>query len=284
MQIPLRISVYERYVPAVMPDHPPGTPAYWFVFSTNRLLIKPASASSGTVHIPMARTIEELGIRPTRTQYLGTFEGHPCYSAEAPPEAADPEGLSFIGLRALYGSMDEDLFYLAGRAVQIVDWDRNHQFCGTCGSRTVSSETERSKLCPQCGNTCYPRISPAVITAILKDNQILLAHARHFQGNMYSIIAGFVEPGETLEDCVKREIQEEVGIKVKNIRYFGSQQWPFPNSLMIGFFADYESGEIKVDGEEIEVADWFDADNLPHIPSEISIARKMIDWYVREYS
>lgn len=284
MQIPLRISVYERYVPAVKPDHPPGTPAYWFIFSTNRLLIKPAASPSGTVRIPMALAAEELGIQPIRTQYLGTFEGHPCYSAEAAADAADPEDLSFIGLRALYGSMAEDLFYLAGRAIQIVAWDRTHQFCGICGSRTVSSETERSKLCPQCGATNYPRISPAVITAILKDKQILLAHARHFQGNMHSIIAGFVEPGETLEDCVKREILEEVGVKVKNIRYFGSQQWPFPNSLMIGFFADYESGEINVDGEEIEVAGWFDADKLPPIPSEISIARKMIDWYVREYT
>lgn len=123
-----------------------------------------------------------------------------------------------------------------------------------------------------------------MITAILKDGQVLLARARHFPGNMYGLIAGFVEPGETLEDCVKREIGEEVGLTVRNIRYFGSQQWPFPHSLMVGFLADYESGDIAVDGAEIVAADWFDADHLPEIPPPVSIARKILDWYVKEYA
>jgi NAD+ diphosphatase len=281
MQMPKRESIYKRYVPAIAPDHEREAPAYWFIFSSNKLLI---SQSSGKVSIPFAASAEEWDLRPLRTQYLGTYAGHPCYSAETASDAAAPEGMSFVGLRGIYGTIDEDLFHLAGRAVQIAAWDRDHQYCGSCGGRTVDSRTDRAKLCPQCGITSYPRISPAVITAILKDKQILLAHARHFQGGMYSIIAGFVEPGETLEDCVRRESMEEVGIRVKNIRYFGSQQWPFPNSLMIGFVADYDSGEITVDGEEIVEAGWFDADSLPVIPSEISIARKIIDWYVREYA
>ncbi len=139
-------------------------------------------------------------------------------------------------------------------------------------------------LCPSCGISYYPRLAPAVITAILKGNQVLLARARHFPETMFGLVSGYVEPGETLEDGVKREIREEVGVEVRNLRYFGSQQWPFPHSLMIGFLADYESGDITVDGEEIVEADWFDADHLPHIPPRVSIARKMLDWFKDEYS
>lgn len=281
MQMPKRESIYKRYVPAVAPGQNRETPAYWFIFRSNDLLVNEAS---GHISIPFAPSAEYWNIQPVRTQYLGTFEGHPCYSAEAAPDAAAPEGFTYAGLRSLYGVLEEDLFHLAGKAVQIAAWDREHQFCSRCGGPTVSSEKDRAKICPSCGFTTYPRISPAVITAILKDKRILLAHARHFKGNMFSLIAGFVEPGETLEDCVQREIMEEVGIKVKNIRYFGSQQWPFPNSLMIGYVADYESGEIAVDGEEIVEAGWYDADRLPELPSHVSIARKIIDWYIREYS
>lgn len=280
MQI-LRESIYKRYTPGIIPEpaHSDSL-AYWFVFSSGKLLV---TEDSGTIGIPCVCKAEQLSIQPVRTQYLGLFEGKPCYSAEAAPDAIAPEGMTFSGLRALYGALEEDLFHLAGRAAQIVAWDQTHQYCGSCGAQTVSAQHDRAKVCPQCGFTSYPRISPAVITAILKGNQLLLAHARHFQGNMFSLIAGFVEPGETLEDCVQREIMEEVGLKVTNIRYFGSQQWPFPNSLMIGFIADYESGEISVDGEEITEADWFDADRLPELPGGVSIARKIIDWYVREY-
>jgi NAD+ diphosphatase len=276
-----RESIYTHYAPAVIPGHDTGALTYWFIFSAGRLLIEQAE---GNVRIPQAVSVEELGITPIRSHYLGTWQEIPCYAVEAAPGLEDPAGRSFQGLRSLYGAMSEGLFHLAGRAVQIIAWADTHQYCGKCGGKTVSVEHEHAMKCPACGTSSYPRIAPAVITAILKGNQILLAHARHFQGNMYSLIAGFVEPGETLEDCVQREIREEVGLKVTNIRYFGSQQWPFPHSLMIGFIADYESGEIAVDGEEIVAAEWFDADHLPVIPSHVSIARKIIDWYVSEHS
>jgi NAD+ diphosphatase len=280
MQKP-RDSVYKRYIPSCTNRHEPGCCAYWFVFSANRLLV---STDGGTPGIPFAPSLLEWRIEPVRTQYLGTFEDHPCYSAELPPDAASPAGMQFSDIRGLYGAIDEDLFYLVGRAVQIMAWDQTHQFCGRCGAPMDRMTEEHAKVCPSCGLICYPRISPAVITAILRDGKILLAHAKHFKGNMFSLIAGFVEPGETLEDCVRREIMEEVGLKVSNIRYFGSQQWPFPNSLMIGFVADYESGEIRVDGAEIVEAGWFTADHLPVLPEEISIARKIINWYAEEYS
>lgn len=276
-----RESIYKRYIPAVAASQGFSGPVYWFIFSSGRLLV---DESSGRIDIPLAPSAEQLGVAPLRTLYLGTFEEIPCFAAEAPADAADPEGLAFRPLRPLYDVMEEDLFHLAGKAIQMIAWDGTHQFCGRCGTQTVLSQIERSRECPECGLVSYPRLAPAVITAILKDKQILLAHARHFQNNMYGLIAGFVEPGETLEDCVKREIMEEVGIKVNNIRYFSSQQWPFPHSLMVGFVADYESGEINVDGEEIAHAAWFDPDNLPNIPPKVSIARKIIDWYVENYS
>ena len=226
--------------------------------------------------------LQVVNISPVRTQYLGMLQGRPCYSAEISPDTNAPEGLTFVDLRSLYGALDEDLFLLAGKAFQIVSWDQTHQFCGRCSSPTEEQPGERAKICPKCGFISYPRICPAVITAILKDDKILLAHAVAFKGNMHSLIAGFLEPGETLEECVQREITEEVGIKVKNIKYFSSQPWPFPNSMMIGFTAEYESGEIAVDGVEISEAGWFGVDNLPELPSEVSIARKIINWYIEK--
>jgi NAD+ diphosphatase len=176
--------------------------------------------------------------------------------------------------------LDDEVFMLAGRAFQITNWDENHKYCGKCGALFDNKQDERAKICPKCGLVNYPRISPAIITAIVKENKILLAHGNHFKNKMYSVIAGFVEPGETFEDCVQREVMEEVGIRVKNIRYFGSQPWPFPNSLMVGFTAEYESGEIKVDEKEIGDAGWYSVDEFPETPGHGSIARKLIDWFI----
>jgi NAD+ diphosphatase len=275
-----RESIYKNYVPAVTADHEPEGCSYWFIFHLDTLLIK---IDNDKASIPFANCLEELNISAIRKQYLGTLNGYPCYSVEVSSGIAELEGMCFRGLRTLYGSLEEDVFLLAGKAVQTVTWDKTHQYCGRCGSETYTMQGERAKKCPKCGFTSYPVLSPAVITAIIKDNKILLAHNRSFKGNMYSLIAGFLEPGETLEECVKREVMEEVGLNIKNIQYFGSQPWPFPNSLMIGFTADYESGEISVDGEEISAAEWFDVNNLPELPSEISIARKIINWYIENF-
>lgn len=274
-----RESIYERYVPTAIPGADSHGPYQWFVFSGNRLLVR---EDGGTVVTPLAEDAAVFGLPVEEPLYLGTWEGVPSYTALAKADAEAPEGYAFTGLRALYGSLSDGLFHLAGRAYQIAEWNAAHRFCGRCGTPMDHSDTERSKKCLSCGLTSYPPVSPAVITAIFREGRILLAHAKHFQNNMHSLIAGFVEPGETLEDAVRREIREEVGLQVRNIRYFGSQQWPFPNSLMIGFMADYESGEITVDGEEIVFADWFEPDRLPVLPHEISIARKMIDWYVEQ--
>jgi len=274
-----RESIYKRYQPAVTCELENDDYGYWFVFCSNRLLIITDECS-----VPYVGSLAELDLSPVRTQYLGTLQGHPCYSAEVSPDTVAPEGMSFREMMSLYGVLDEDIFLLAGKAIQIMNWDQTHQYCGRCGHKTQTLQDERAKKCPVCGFMSYPRISPAVITAVLKDDKILLTHYAAFRGNMHTIIAGFVEPGETLEECVKREILEEVGIQVRNIKYFRSQPWPFPNSLMIGFTAEYESGEISVDEKEVSEAGWYDVNSLPELPPKMSIAREIIDWFIQSNS
>ena len=265
------------FVPAVRPPDVPKSRGYWFVFQDNRLLVR---VEENRASPPVCTELESLGVQPVRTQYLGTLDEYGCYCAELEAEVDPPEGMRFEQLRGLWGSLPEQLFWIAGRAFQIVDWDRNHQYCGRCGSRTRDREEERAKICPRCGLIAYPRISPAVIVAITRGREILLARAHRFPYAMYSVLAGFVEPGESLEQCVRREIAEEVGIAVKNLRYFGSQSWPFPNSLMVGFTAEHASGEISIDPVEIVDARWFTADDLPRIPDKLSISRALIDWFI----
>jgi NAD+ diphosphatase len=186
--------------------------------------------------------------------------------------------MKWSGLRALFGALDDTVFALAGRAFQIMDWDRSHQFCGRCGTPTRLKEGERSRQCPSCGQLHYPRIAPAIMALIRRGPEFLLARSPHFPPGMYSALAGFSEPGETLEQTLVREVREEVGIEVANIRYFASQPWPFPHSLMIAFHCDHAGGEITPDPAEIEAADWFAVDRLPQaLPSPISISRRLID-------
>ena len=273
-----RDSIYKRYDPAVSPNCASNVPAYWFIFRDKMLLINPKN----DLKILFTESLKEYSILPVREHYLGTLNDHDCFVVEVPSQTQAPECMSFHDLRQLYNVLDEDIYLLAGRAIQIINWDKNHQFCGKCGAPTKKWEYENAKKCPECGHTDFPRLSPAVITAIIKDGKLLMA--KHgYREKMYGLIAGFVEPGETLEEAVSRETQEEVGIKVKNIRYFSSQPWPYPHSLMIGFTAEYESGEIKADGREITEAGWFSPDEIPRIPSKLSIARDLIDWFTESY-
>ncbi|QEE16564.1 NAD(+) diphosphatase [Promethearchaeum syntrophicum] len=173
---------------------------------------------------------------------------------------------------------------IAGIAYHVYTWISNHIYCGRCGKRFIYSLAEFALKCPSCNNTEYPHISPAVIIAIIKDNKILLAHNKQFPTNLYSLIAGFVDPGENLEEAISREVKEEIGISICNISYFASQPWPFPNSLMLAFTADWAEGEISVDKKEIMDAQWFGLDNLPKLPSSISVARNLIDHFVQQFS
>ena len=252
-------------------------PALWFIVCGKKLLV---NAEDGRVSIPVLADMSELGFVPLREFYLGIHNGRHCYTAEIGETAELPENMALHGIRGIFNHLDDDLFKATLRAVHIINWDRTDQFCIRCGSKTENKSDERAKKCPACGYISFPRISPAVIVLVSRGNHILLARAQRFDNEMYSVLAGFVEPGETLEDTVKREICEEVGIDVKDIHYFGSQPWPFPDSLMIAFTAQYAGGDIKIDETEISDARWFDCDNLPLIPGKISIARSLIDWFV----
>jgi NAD+ diphosphatase len=262
---------------AVSPPDKIAEAAKWFVFRRSHLLVQIAD---GKAALPEVAAPEELGLTIIRRQYLGTFNGQHCFSAEVGQETDPPEGWVFQSLRRLFGQLPEELFWITGAAVQIVDWDRTHQYCGRCGQQTEDHPRERVKECPNCGLTSYPRISPAIIVLIEKDDEVLLARSLRHPLGLYSVLAGFVEAGETLEATIIREIREEVGLQVKDIHYFGSQPWPFPNSLMIAFTCTYAAGDIKIDEEEMADAGWYRPENFPMIPPEISIARKMIDWFV----
>lgn len=288
-----KTSIYTHYQPAVTPviiessneknrNHLTSCEdAFYFVFNGNQVLIK---CTDSHYSIPTYKDLSPIHVNNFQNHYLGLLHDTDCYCLSVPTDTIAPEGLFFTEMKPLFEWMGNDFFHLAGKAHQIVTWDQTHQFCGRCGERMTQLEGERAKKCPTCGLVNYPRISPAVITAIFKGDQILLAHAQHFSGNMHSLIAGFVEPGETLEDCVRREIYEEVQLKVKNIQYFGSQPWPFPNSMMVGYIAEYDSGDICVDGVEITHADWYTIHNLPELPSKVSIARDIIEWYISKNS
>lgn len=249
---------------------------YWFLYRGNELLIK---LEAEKLTIPTAKDIWSLGIEPKAFLELGTWLQTPCFVGEVEVTTPLSQPFAFMGLRAIMGQVKDDVFVKAGGGYNLIHWNRTHRYCGQCGTPTVDKEDERAKQCPNCGLINYPSISPAVIVAIIKDDQILLARNKKFVNNTYSVISGFVEPGETVEECVKREIREEVGIEVKNLSYFGSQPWPFPDALMLGFFAEYAAGEIKVDHVEIVDAKWFTVDKIPNFPPQGTIAKELVDWF-----
>lgn len=221
--------------------------------------------------------------QPMRVQYLGHRGTTACYAVEVDPGTALPDGWHYAGVRELFGRVPDEELAIAALAVQIIDFDRTTKFCGRCGAKTRQLRTERAKFCSDCNLLTYPRLSPSIIVLIEKGDQVLLARSPNFPPGLHGLIAGFVEPGENLEHAIHREVGEEVGITVKNIRYFGSEPWPFPHSFMIGFMADYAAGEITIDNKEIVSAGWFGRDNLPLIPSPLSISRALIDaWMNRK--
>ena len=269
------------FLPSVTSPSNHAGPAWWFVFRGGEILL---FRDNGAIPaIPHLVELTELAISSARSHFLGYRHDVPSYAVEVGAETSAPEGLEFQGLRSLHGRVDDDLFALAGRASQVLEWDRSHHFCGRCGAPTVNSETERAKICPACGYTAFPRLSPAVIVLVERGDEVLLARGPQFVPGRYAVIAGFVEPGESLEGAVRREIGEEVGLQVDRIAYFGSQPWPFPHQLMIGFTAQYAGGEIRIDGAEIVEAQWFRADSLPGVPQKLSISRWLIDAYAAKH-
>ena len=245
-----------------------------FAFVDGRLLV--AGSADAAPAIPTLAAVDAAGVRGVQ-HYLGELSGIPCIALALPDGAPAPSGFSAAGLRSLFFTLPEPLLALAGRAFQIAEWDRTHRYCGRCGAPTRDRAGERAKECPACGHVAYPRNSPAMMVLVTRGKDLLLARSHRFPGAMYSALAGFVEAGETIEDCIHREVREEVGVEVADIAYFASQSWPFPHSLMIAYTAEYAGGDMRPCDAEIADAQWFALDALPMLPNRVSIARRLID-------
>jgi NAD+ diphosphatase len=263
-----------EYTPLFIPPERLSEPVLWFAFRKAEILVLNGGERP---EMPCCLDLSEHGLTAGRSQYLGLYDGRHCYATEIPDSQPLPQGWAPLGLRDLFGLVETTLAALSGRAYQLLEWDRNHQYCSRCGTQTELRKDERSRACPSCGYTTYPPVTPAIMILVVNGRKLLLARKPAFPKGRFSALAGFVEPGEMLEDTVARETREEVGVELKNIRYFGSQPWPFPHSLMIAFTAEYAGGEIRPDGVEIEEAAWFEPDQLPKLPPPISISRRLID-------
>ena len=251
----------------------------YFVFRNERVLAKkergallPFSDRHWSILKPMAESILPLG----------KVAGGQGFAVEMANSFEIGREFEWLSLRSLVGLLDDEIFNLWGRAAQLLHWQKNHRFCGRCGEKTQLHEREQARKCPACSSAYYPRISPCIIVLVTRGEELLLARSPRFPEGMYSTLAGFVEVGEPVERTVQREVAEEVAIKVKNLRYVASQSWPFPDQLMLGFFAEYDSGEIQIDGQEICDAGWYHHCSLPTIPSEGTIAGRMIRQYIEQ--
>ena len=256
-------SLYENYQIDFNDNITPTADDYLFVFNENRELYLNENKK-------LPESLDDFKIN--FCLYIGNYKSKRTFAVNVETDE------SFYPLHEVY-ELSHDLYHIAGKAVLVNDWYISHRFCGRCGTPTQLDEKDMMLKCPNCGQNHYPRIAPAIIVAIRKGNELLMAKHSYHDNIRYALIAGFVEPGESIEEAVHREVLEEVGVKIKNLKYQRSQSWPFPNSLMLGFTAEYESGEIKVDGDEIVKAQWFKKDEIIRYGSDISIS----DWLIQSF-
>ena len=268
-----------RFVRAYPPVAPaPTDGAIWLPFREGLLLLRDADGGVALVR-GEAASLGELA--PDEPLFLGTLDGAPCFAYDVGTEASLAlEGWREQGLRALYGQIDEAEYGLAGYASQLLYWRRSSRFCALCGQPTESEEGTWGRRCANCGHVAYPHVTPAVLALVTDEADRILLASKPGWGSRYSILAGFVEPGESLEECATREVEEEVGFVIDDLQYAGSQTWPFPHQIMIGFTGRYAGGELKLQESEIAHAAWFTRDALPDLPPPLSLSRQMIDAWV----
>lgn len=258
------------------PDPGPRS-GLWFVFESGRLLTRAPEGRTDGLAVPEG---PEPPMPVEDARCIGLLGEVPCWAARA-RAGEPPPGFTLEPLRTLFDRLPDDLVAVAGRAVQVLEFHRTHRHCGACAALTEPGDEGRARRCPACGEVCYPRIAPAMMVLVTRPGcrgpELLLARGARFGAPVYSALAGFVEPSESLEDCVRREVHEEVGLTVRALRYFGSECWPFPHSLMVAFLAEYAGGEIRCQEGEIADAQWFPVDRLPALPHRLSVARRLID-------
>lgn len=250
---------------------------HWFLFNKDKLLLKNIA---GKYRIPFG---EEAPVPAGHALRILFPDGSEARAASVEDESTPGGEYEFLGLRASWNYIPQTWYKKAGKAFQLVHWDRHSHFCPACG-KPMHQNSLISKYCDRCKEEYYPQISTAIIVLIQKGDEILLVHARNFKGSFHGLVAGFLEVGETLEECVRREVREETGLEIRNIRYFDSQPWPYPSGLMVGFTAEYESGEIKLQDEELSAGAFYSLDNLPELPQKLSIARRLIDAWIQRHS
>ena len=255
--------------------------SWWFIFYKDQLLLE--KKEDGIYAIPCEESSPIVIKEKTTVHNITTLEGKNCKAFSLSSPIEESEQWIMIGLRASYEYLPLSHYQTAGKAHEILHWDRNSRFCSACGTPMEQKESIM-KRCPKCGREVYPSISTAILVLVRKKDSLLLVHARNFKGTFNSLVAGFLETGENLEECVAREVMEETQLKIKNISYFGSQSWPYPSGLMVGFIADYESGKIELQDDELSSGAFYTRDNLPELPHKLSLARKMIDWWLEQNS
>lgn len=266
--------------PAFIRAYPPAqadtTSAIWLPFRNGELLL---AKQDDQLALFRGDVADLAAFAPGAPVFLGTLEGVPCVTCDASWEGDLPDGWQTLNLRSLYGQVDDASYNLAGYATQLLYWQKSSGFCAVCGSTTDWFGGDWGKRCTNCGHTTYPHVSPAILALVHDGDNVLLTHKPGW-GNRYSIIAGFVEPGESLEECVKREVYEEAGLEIDDVTYFGSQSWPFPHQLMVGFLGRYTGNDIAIDDKELDDAKWFHVDALPELPGPSSLSRQIIDGWI----
>ena len=252
----------------------------WFIFCKGDLMLE--RRPDGTYGIPLCEEAP-VEVKPWTTIHTITpfADGTAVRTFAVDSPIVGHPRYEMCGLRASYAKLSSDLYQKAGKCQEILYWDQNTKYCGVCGA-PMKLHTEISKRCTECGKEVWPQLATAIIVLIHRGEEVLLVHARNFRGDYYGLVAGFVETGESLEEAVVREVREETSLEISNLRYFGSQPWPYPCGLMVGFHADYASGDIHLQRSELSAGGWFRKDNLPHIPEKLSIARRLIDSWLEE--
>lgn len=252
----------------------------WFIFCKGDLMLE--HRPDGTYGIPLSEEAP-VEVKPWTTIHTITpfADGTAVRTFAVDSPIVGHPRYEMCGLRASYAKLSSDLYQKAGKCQEILYWDQNTKYCGVCGA-PMKLHTEISKRCTECGKEVWPQLATALIVLIHRGEEVLLVHARNFRGDYYGLVAGFVETGESLEEAVVREVREETSLEISNLRYFGSQPWPYPCGLMVGFHADYASGDIHLQRSELSAGGWFRKDNLPHIPEKLSIARRLIDSWLEE--
>lgn len=258
----------------------------WFIFYDNKLLLE--QNANGTYTVPVSDEMPPVTTESYRVMNVTPMQdgtGVKTYDLNQPVmDCLQQHGKKYVpvDLRDTYYLLTQELYIKAGKCRELVYWDKTNRYCGVCGS-PMQISTQISKKCPKCGHELWPQLAPAVIVRIRRGDEVLLVRGRNFKKTFYGLVAGFVETGETLEEAVKREVKEETNLEITNLHYFGSQPWPYPCGLMIGFTADYASGELKLQREELLEGNWFRHDALPRIPQKLSIARSLIDDWLKGY-